>query len=42
MAGPSAAMLVLIVAGSIMGGGITMAILGFISYRWMKNDNRKH
>ena len=37
MVGPSAAMLMLLVAGCIMGGGITMALLAFISYRWMNN-----
>ena len=37
MEGPSAAILILIVAGSIMGGGVTMALLGFISYQWMNN-----
>lgn len=40
MTGPSTAMLILIVAGSMMGGGITMALLAVISYRWMNgNDN---
>ena len=37
MEGPSAAMLILIVAGSILGGGIAMAILGVIAHIWMNN-----
>jgi uncharacterized protein with ACT and thioredoxin-like domain len=35
----SVAVLVLIVAGSMMGGGIAMAILGFITHKWMTSHD---
>ena len=37
MESPSAAILILIVAGSMMGGGIAMAIFALLSYMWMNN-----
>jgi uncharacterized protein with ACT and thioredoxin-like domain len=37
MEGPSVAILILIAAGSIMGGGVTMAVLGVIAHIWMNN-----
>lgn len=40
MEGPSTAILILIIAGSMMGGGITMAIFALLSYIWMnKRDD---